>query len=113
MGHPSPDDAELEAKLKPTSAKDLIDDAKIVSTQLGIWQFSTLKDSEWNPKIPILEITSTLTLFRRLTLEIYSLSPGLLILYVLSKIWSGIEFALLLHLSSRLLQIVSRPVHCL
>jgi hypothetical protein len=74
---------------------------------IGVWQFSTLKEIAWNPLVTWTELTSAFYLFRRLALEIYALAPGLLSLYIFSKIWYGIESAILLHLSSHLLQIVS------
>ena len=81
-------------------------DPSIVTTQVGIWEFSTLKDVKWNLRVPWDEVTSAFTLFRRLGVEMSSIAPGLLALYILSQFWNGIESALLLHLSSRLLQIV-------
>jgi hypothetical protein len=96
-----------DATEKPLLEKSTVD--KTLSTQIGVWQFSTLKNIGWNPKLPLAEVLSAFALFRRLALEIYAIAPGLLSLYILSSIWSGIENALLLHLSSRLLQIVSRP----
>jgi hypothetical protein len=92
---------------KPSShEKSAVDE--LVSTQIGVWEFSTLKEIGWNPLVPWVELKSAFALFRRLAFEIYAIAPGLLSLYVISKIWNGIESALLMHLSSRLLQIVSR-----
>ncbi|PBK72127.1 P-loop containing nucleoside triphosphate hydrolase protein [Armillaria solidipes] len=47
-----------------------------------------------------------LPLFRRLAIDVYTLEPTLSILFILEKIWSGIESAVLLYLSSRLLRII-------
>jgi hypothetical protein len=92
---------------KPNSEKNTLDET--VSSQIGVWEFTSLKDVGWSLKLPLADLKSGFVLFRRLALEIYFLAPGLLSLYILSKIWDGIEDALLLHLSSRLLQIVRRP----
>ena len=99
MAHASHDKSLSE---KPTTEA-------LSTLQMGIWQFSTPKETGWSFGIRWDEVRSTWTLLRRLALEIYALCPGLLVLFVLSKIWGGVEDALLMHLSSRLLRIVSHP----
>ena len=103
MGSPSTTEKSLSEKAKAKTV-----DATVSTTQIGIWEFSTIKDVKWNPRVPWAELTSAVALFRRLAVEMYNIAPGLLSLYVLSKFWQGIESALLMHLSSRLLQIVRR-----
>lgn len=93
---------------EPLAEKPSTDET--VSEQVGIWEFSTLKQRRWDPRVQLAEIVSGYAFFRRLAVEIYELAPGLLSLYILAKIWNGIESALLLHMSSRLLQIVSSLV---
>lgn len=81
-------------------------DATVISNQRGIWEFWTVKQSRFDPHRRWTELKSGFQLFRRLATEIFALSPGLLILFILSKLWGGVETAVLMHLSSRLLRIV-------
>ncbi|KAG7441585.1 P-loop containing nucleoside triphosphate hydrolase protein [Guyanagaster necrorhizus] len=76
------------------------------TVELGVWKVVLLNDvhrdyrKNWN------NILLALPLFRRLAIDIYTLEPMLSILFVLEKFWSGIESAVLLYLSSRLLRII-------
>ncbi|RDB22985.1 putative multidrug export ATP-binding/permease protein YgaD [Hypsizygus marmoreus] len=90
---------------KPVTSKPITNDS-VFSTQIGIWQFWTVKSSRLNPRRQWDEIASGLRLLRRLATEIFLISPWMLILFILSKIWSGVESAVLMHLSSRLLRII-------
>lgn len=87
------------------SSKEDVDD--IVSVQLGIWQVLTLKGSTFDSKQWRDDIVTGSTHFFQLLWDMYRLSPGMLTLFMLTKAWGGIEAAVLMHLSSRLLQIVS------
>lgn len=60
----------------------------------------------WNPREQLNQIIAALPLFRRLAADIYALEPFLSILYLVSQLWEGLESALLLYLSSRLLKVV-------
>lgn len=98
--------------MSPPKTEDKKEDAdasvadSAVSSQYGIWEFWSVKQTRFNPQRRWLELKSGLELFRRLAREIYSISPGLLVIFISSKLWRGIETAVLMHLSSRLLQIV-------
>lgn len=85
--------------------KDNVDDL-ITSVQLGIWQVLTLKSSPFNLKQWRDDIFTGSSQFYRLLGDMYRLSPGMMVLFMLSKTWGGVEAAVLMHLSSRLLQIV-------
>ncbi|KAG6911417.1 hypothetical protein DXG01_016514 [Tephrocybe rancida] len=78
----------------------------IITKQAGVWQFATIEQPSFDPQRRWNEVVSGLQLFRRLGTEISSVSRTLLILFVLSKLWEGIESAILMHLSSSLLQIL-------
>ncbi|PBK79365.1 hypothetical protein ARMGADRAFT_1093205 [Armillaria gallica] len=66
------------------------DERELETFQLG--QFLDLKD--------------TLQYFQRLAIDVYTLEPILVTLFVLNQLWSGIQGALLLQLSSQILQMV-------
>ncbi|KAF9041003.1 hypothetical protein BDZ89DRAFT_331298 [Hymenopellis radicata] len=75
--------------------------------QLGVWKLTFARSSGWNLRKHlgnVATIFSSFPLFRRLATEVYALRPGLSVLYVASSIWNGIESAVLLYLSSRLLE---------
>ncbi|RDB22977.1 Lipid A export ATP-binding/permease protein MsbA [Hypsizygus marmoreus] len=91
---------------KLTSPNPTGDSDEFLTTQIGIWQFWTARGSPFDLRRKIMELVSGLQLFRRLVAEIFSISPGMLILFILSKIWSGVETAVLMQLSTRLLQII-------
>jgi len=97
-----------------TNEKPLLDDTRIdevvSAEQIGVWEFLTVKQPRWNLLGQWSELKSIIFPYRRLAFEIYTLSPGLLFLYILSKIWIGIEQALSLYLSSRVLQVVSHSI---
>ncbi|KAG5641691.1 hypothetical protein DXG03_004423 [Asterophora parasitica] len=77
---------------------------------MGVWQFWTFKQSRFDPQANLDEFVSGLKLFRRLVLDISSFAPKMLILFILSKLWEGVESALLMHLSSQLLRIMELGV---
>ncbi|KAG5735006.1 Lipid A export ATP-binding/permease protein MsbA, partial [Termitomyces sp. T112] len=85
-------------------------DHSITTQQVGIWQFSTIKQHQFDPLRRWNEIVSGLQLFRRLATEISTISPTMLILFAMSKLWEGVESAILMHLSSSLLQIVEAGI---
>ncbi|KAF9458571.1 hypothetical protein BDZ94DRAFT_83031 [Collybia nuda] len=100
-----------EKRTEPTKpqvvgvAKDNIDDL-ISTTQLGVWEVLTLKGTPLRLRQLRDEFVTGSVQFYELWCEMYRLSPGMLILFTLSKTWSGIEAAVLMHLSSRLLHII-------
>lgn len=83
-----------------------VHDPRLVTLELGVWKVAMLKDPAVNLRKHINDLTTALPLFKRLAMEIYRIEPFLFLLYICSRFWAGIERALLLWLSSRLLQIV-------
>ncbi|KAG6826168.1 hypothetical protein H0H92_000907 [Tricholoma furcatifolium] len=78
----------------------------IVTEQIGVWRFSTTKQHKYDLRRTWNEAIAGLALFRRLALEVSAISHMMLFFFVLSKLWEGIESALLMHLSSHLLRIL-------
>ncbi|SJL01053.1 uncharacterized protein ARMOST_04369 [Armillaria ostoyae] len=76
------------------------------TVELGVWKVALLNDMHWDYKRKWNNLLMALPLFRRLAIDVYTLEPTLSILFILEKIWSGIESAVLLYLSSRLLRII-------
>jgi hypothetical protein len=91
--------------LKKVDKKEDLDDL-VSSLQLGVWQVLTVKGVPFDPKRWREEFVAGFSHFLRLVSEMYRLSPGMLVLFMLSKMWGGVEAAVLMHLSSRLLRIV-------
>ncbi|KAF9458587.1 P-loop containing nucleoside triphosphate hydrolase protein [Collybia nuda] len=86
-------------------AEEKLDDL-VACRQFGVWEVITLKDVPFDPKQWWFEFSAGLYHFRRLVGEMYHLSPRMLILFLFSKMWGGVEAAVLMHLSSRLLRII-------
>lgn len=82
----------------------------LFTLQLGVWQVSMMAEKPWDVKKHAKEVLAALPLCRRLANEMYQLHPVLFTLFILAKLWTGIESALLLYLSSQILTIV-RAVH--
>ncbi|KAK0492632.1 hypothetical protein EDD18DRAFT_1079447 [Armillaria luteobubalina] len=74
--------------------------------QLGIWKISILKTSPLNLRKQLVDLKDALRYFKRLAIDIYTLEPVLATLFVLNKLWSGVQSALLLYFSSQILRIV-------
>lgn len=72
--------------------------------QLGVWRVIIVNSIV---KLPGKETLSVLPLVLVFVTEIYTLAPDLVILYVLTKVWSGIQSSLILRTSSHLLTTVS------
>jgi hypothetical protein len=83
-------------------------EANLSTIQLGVWGVLLQQESPLDFRKEWSDLFSTLPLIRRVVTEIYILDPSLFIFFIISKVWAGIESALLLYLSSRLLTIVSR-----
>lgn len=80
---------------------------KIKTIDLGVHKV-LLAASPWNLRDQWQQVVVALPLFKRLATEIYTLEPFLAVAYVVTQVWSGLESAILLYLSSRLLSIVSQ-----
>lgn len=92
------------ATAKSVKEKDV---TPIYSNQLGVWRVLMQQDPYFGIKKQWDNFLTTIPLIWRLSVDIYNLGPGLFIFAILAKVWSGVESALLLYLSSRLLTIVS------
>ena len=88
------------------STADSPEPSDLDTKKYGIWDFWTVQQARFDPRRRWEEGVSGFRLFRRLANEIFGLAPWMLVLFILSKIWTGIETAVLMHLSFRLLQIV-------
>jgi len=89
--------------------KNQVDNIKKMSpsyttSQLGVWRIIIANSVV---KLPGKESLSVLPLVLAFAAEIYTLAPNLVILYVLTKVWSGIQSSLILRTSSHLLTVVS------
>jgi len=89
--------------------KDKVDNIKKTSPsyttlQLGVWRVIIANSVV---KLPGKESFSVLPLVLAFAAEIYRLAPNLVIFYVFTKVWSGIQSSLILRTSSHLLTIVS------
>ena len=82
--------------------------ASTSSIQLGVWRILLQKESPLDFQKQWSNLFSTISLIHRFATEIFHLGPWLFISFIVSKVWTGIESALLLYLSSRILTIVSR-----
>jgi len=95
------------AKSKDTSAPST-DKYVIDEFQLGIWKIfiATQKHAQgvW------VEIWETYPLIIRLIVDIYTISPRLLYLLLLTRCWNGVELALEMRLENTLLAQVSHAV---
>lgn len=84
----------------------------ILVEQIGVWRYSRMKETvkeALRPQRQWQEILTVFNIYTRLLREIYSISPGLLFLYLCSKVWEGIQSSVLAYLSGRLLWLVSLP----
>ncbi|KAG6864279.1 hypothetical protein C0993_009050, partial [Termitomyces sp. T159_Od127] len=90
--------------------KTLDPDPVIIRKQVGIWEFSTIKQPRFDLFRRWEEIVSGIQLFLRLVTEVSTISRTLLLFFALSQLWEGVETAILMHLSSSLLQIVEAGI---
>lgn len=94
-------DVMKEKQSTPNGPKIIIDDI-----QLGVWRLKVGKPPGWVLRQHFNSITSAYPLFRRLCRDIFSLSPRIFVSFFVCQFWSGIEDAVLTHLSSSLLRMV-------
>ncbi|KAK0231574.1 P-loop containing nucleoside triphosphate hydrolase protein [Armillaria fumosa] len=88
--------------------KNQTNSVQVETIQLGIWKVVMAKSpmnhldisKRWN------RIASTVPFLKRLAIDVYTLDPCLSVLYVLTRIWWGVESAVSLYLSSRLLKTI-------
>ncbi|KAG7439707.1 P-loop containing nucleoside triphosphate hydrolase protein [Guyanagaster necrorhizus] len=82
------------------------DQRQLETITLGIWKVSSLKSTPFNIRKQFSDLGSAFPYFFRLAVEVYTLEPVLAIMFVLNKLWKGVEGALLLYFSSRILRII-------
>ncbi len=80
--------------------------------QLGVWKVSVLKSSPLNLRKQFSDLKDALRCFKRLAIDVYTLEPILATLFVFSKLWSGVQSALLLYFSSHILRMVRVSPSC-
>ncbi|KAK0191810.1 hypothetical protein F5146DRAFT_1050380 [Armillaria mellea] len=79
---------------------------RLETFQLGIWTVSLLKRAPLNFGKQLLDFKEAFGYFKRLAFDVYTLEPILAIFFILNKIWSGVQTALLLYLSSQMLRVI-------
>ena len=78
--------------------------ASYIDLQLGVWRVLVAKSVVKLPGKGSLSAFSLLAVF---IIEIYTLAPNLVVFFVLTTVWSGIQSSLILRTSSHLLTVVS------
>ncbi|KIM46798.1 hypothetical protein M413DRAFT_440368 [Hebeloma cylindrosporum] len=98
---------EVMKEKQPTlkASKIIIDDI-----QLGVWRLKVGETSGWSLRGQLDSITSAYPLFYRLFSDVFSLSPRIFTLFFVCQLWSGIEDAVLMHLSSSLLRMIEAGI---
>ncbi|KAG2004512.1 ATP-binding cassette transporter [Coprinopsis cinerea AmutBmut pab1-1] len=84
-------------------------DVKIEEYQTGIWRVLLSKQGQFKGPKAFEQFTHFYKSFdhiRQLYMDIYTLSPTLFLLHVLSSLWSGLQGALMLYYSSEILRAV-------
>jgi hypothetical protein len=75
--------------------------------QLGVWRVLIAKSEALKTQLPWKD---SFFVFRYLLVfitEIYTLAPSLVVFFILTKVWSGIQPSLILRTSNHLLTVVS------
>ena len=102
-----------QSLLEGTSVKDdvtdklstAVRDIDIKEFHLGVWHIKVaLPKGRFAVKHYVDTIRSSIPLVRRLTMDIWALSPSLFILYLFCQFWNGVEEALLMQLTGTLLR---------
>jgi hypothetical protein len=99
-------DVKKEKQPTPNGPKIIIDDIR-----LGVWRLKVGNTPGWILRRHFDSITSAYPLFHRLCSDIFSLSPRIFVFFFVCQFWSGIEDAVLMHLSSSLLRMVKESNH--
>ena len=82
-------------------------DIKIEEQQYGVWNFKVAHQSSATAKKRLNDFISSFPLVRRLFWDVFSISPALLLLYIVTKIWGGVDSVIMMHFSHQVLQAVS------
>ena len=94
-----------DEKMPPTDEKKTA--PKIDEYQFGIWRLMIQQDVMFDIRKLWESFLQGLPLFYQLSVEIWSIAPRLFTLFLLTQLWQGIEDALQMHFSTRLLKAVS------
>jgi len=102
------DDGDL--KKEPTDKLlDYANNVQIKDYHLGVWHIKVAFPRGPFAGMHYLEnIRTSIPLIRRLTMDIWALSPSLFILYLFCQFWEGIEEALLMQITGTLLRKVRK-----
>lgn len=92
---------------KPVHANSNI---KISTRQLGVWKVRhTTHSSGFGLQDQIQDLRSSFPILLRLAKDIFTLAPGIVLAILACHIWEGVEDALEMHISNRLLRAVCIP----
>ncbi|KAK0464147.1 hypothetical protein IW261DRAFT_1524538 [Armillaria novae-zelandiae] len=76
------------------------------TVELGVWKVSLLKCAPLSFGKQLLDFKEAVGYFKRLAVDVYTLEPVLAMFFILNELWSGVQTALLLYLSSQMLRII-------
>jgi len=93
-----------DSEKKPLHANSNI---KISTLQLGVWKVRVAgQSSGFGLQDQIQDIRSSLPILLRLATDIFTLAPGIVLAFLACQIWEGVEDAIEMHISNRLLRTV-------
>ncbi|KAF9552397.1 P-loop containing nucleoside triphosphate hydrolase protein [Agrocybe pediades] len=83
-------------------------ESEIREYQYGVWKFKVADYSATSksPRQRWNDFISSLPLLWRLVSDVFNVAPVLLVLYVLSEIWGGIDSTLMIHFANQILQTI-------
>ncbi|KAG6910336.1 hypothetical protein DXG01_011404 [Tephrocybe rancida] len=88
------------------SPSKVVSPSTIVTTTFGVWKFLTLKEPPFSLQPMVLlewnKFTATIPHIYRLLCDVYNLNPPLVVLYLISRAWRGIEPGITMYVSSQL-----------
>lgn len=93
-----------EKKDLPSGSQD---DVVIESKQLGVWRLLWVSDKGRPISQYIEEFRTFAPYVTLLFFEVYAVAPRLFMFFVMSRVWAGVEHALTMYLSTRILRAVS------
>jgi hypothetical protein len=107
-------EAESKIILPDSEAKDVKSEENkqanedlFITLQLGVYKVVMMKDVPFDLKRKMRDFFTALPEFYKLAKEIYSIEPLLFNTYIICKLWTGIQYAVMLYYESELLRIVS------
>jgi hypothetical protein len=97
-----------DEKITEKSSETKTPSPRLTTLQLGVYEVSMLAETAADVKKHTKDLFAAAPLIRRLASEIYQIDPFLFVIFSLSKVWGGIESAVLMYLSMHILTIVSQ-----